>query len=80
MKQELFPNLVAYQRDPSHAIRLAIKDPLERAGRFEGIFNLLFHDSHALLKDLRFSDLWRTKALEWQRRVMDDRVFMGESY
>ena len=31
----IFPNLIQYQRDPSHAIRIAIKEPLMRAERFD---------------------------------------------
>ncbi len=45
----------ASNRDPAHAIRFAIKDPLERVARFEAVFDILFHEDHALLKDLRFS-------------------------
>ena len=77
MKRYLFPNLITYQRDPSHAIRIAVGDPLERAERFEDIFKMLFKDQHALLKDLRFSDLWKAKITEWQRRIIQDRGFLG---
>ena len=77
MKEELFPHMIAYQRDPAHAIRTACKEPMERAVRFERIFKMLFSKDHALLKDLRYSDLWAGKVLEWQRRVIEDRGFMG---
>jgi len=38
---------------------------------------MLFHDKNALLKDLRFSDLWAVKVKEWQRRVIQDRGYLG---
>ena len=77
MKRYLFPNRITYQRDPSHAIRIAVGDPLERAERFEDIFKMLFKDQHALLNDLRFSDLWKANITEWQRRIIQDRGFLG---
>ena len=49
----------------------------ERAERFEDIFKMLFKDKHALLNDLRFSDLWKANITEWQRRVIQDRGFLG---
>ena len=77
MKGSIFPRLIIYHRDPAHALRLAIKDPLERVERFEAIFDILFHKQHALLKDLRFSDLWRGKLIEWQERLVRDRGYQG---
>ena len=77
MERELFPNLTVYHRDPSHAIRLACQQPLERAGRFEALFDLLFHDRHALLKDLRFSDMWSAKVHDWMRRIVQERGYVG---
>jgi hypothetical protein len=47
----LFPKMIICQCDPSHAIRIAVRDPLQRADRFAEIFQMLFEDSHALLKD-----------------------------
>ena len=77
VREELFPNLTVYHRDPSHAIRLACKQPLERAGMFEGLFHLLFHDNHAMLKDLRYSDLWAAKVQDCMRQIVQDRGFLG---
>ena len=73
----IFHNLTQYHRDPCHALRIAIREPLVRAERFDAIFQLLFLDDHALLKDLRFSDLWAGKLVEWQRRLVEQRGYQG---
>ena len=38
---------------------------------------MLFKDRHALLNDLRFSDLWKAKITELQRRIIQDRGSLG---
>ena len=48
-----------------------------RSERFDDIFNLLFFDEHALLKDFRFSDVWAAKFAEWQRRLTKERGYQG---
>ena len=53
------------------------KMQFETAERFEDIFKMLFKDQHALLNDLRFSDLWKANITDWQRRIIQDRGFLG---
>ena len=77
MSSGLFPNLITYQRDPSHAIRIAIRDPLHRGERIGVLMNMLFNDEHSLLKDLRFSDLWHAKVTYWQKELIKKRGFLG---
>jgi hypothetical protein len=51
LKARIFKRVVIISRDSAHAIRIAVKEPLVRGERFALIFNILFNDQHALLKD-----------------------------
>ena len=73
----MFPNLKLALPDASHTVRIACRDPLLRVEPLTAIFDTLFDREHALLKDLRFSDLWAAKLEVAQKRVLDDRGFLG---
>ena len=75
--EQLFPNLKLSLPDASHTVRIACRDPLQRVEPLITIFDTLFDREHALLKDLRFSDLWAAKLEVAQKRVLDDRGFLG---
>ena len=52
---------------------------MTRADEMSNVFHVLFEDDHALLKDLRFSDLWAEKLRDCQRRVLHhDEVLGGD--
>ena len=77
-KDELFPNLILVLPDGSHTVRIACKDPLHRVKPLANIFEtLLFEREHALLKDLRFSDLWAAKLALAQKSILADRAREG---
>ena len=76
-KEQLFPNLMLSLPDGSHTIRIACRDPLQRVESLATVFDTLFDREHALLKDLRFSDLWAAKLEVSQKRIIEDRGFLG---
>ena len=57
-KRQLFPNLRLSLPDASHTVRIACRDPPHRVESLATVFDTLFEREHALLKDIRFSDLW----------------------
>ena len=63
--------------DPSHTVRIACKDPLARVAPLTCIFDTLFQNEHALLKDLRFSDLWAAKLVVAQKQILAHRGVLG---
>ena len=67
-------NVILILRDPTHAIRIAIKEPLQRTGRFEDQWQRLFHGKHALLKDVMHSRLWQARLEDCQRLVLNSEV------
>ena len=73
----IFPNLKQFHRDPCHALGIAIREPLIRAERLQALFDVLFFDNHALLKDVRWSDVWAVKLVEWQKRLVEERGYQG---
>ena len=76
-REQLFPNLILSLPDASHTVRIACRDPLQRVEPLITIFDTLFDREHALLKDLRFSDLWAAKLEVAQKRILEDRGFLG---
>ena len=76
-KDELFPNLILSLPDASHTVRIACRDPLHRVEPLTKIFDTLFLRERALLKDLRFSDLWAAKLVVAQKRILEDREVLG---
>ena len=76
-KEQFFPNMILSLPDASHTVRIACRDPLQRVEPLTTIFDTLFDREHALLKDLRFSDLWAAKLEVAQKRILEDRGFLG---
>ena len=77
LKERYFPNCILIHRDPAHAVRIAVKDPMKRADEMASVFHALFDGDHALLKDIRASDLWAEKLRECQRRVLHHDQALG---
>ena len=79
LKERYFHNCILIHRDPAHAVRIAMKHPLERNEEIIPVTNALFKGDHALLKDIRFSDVWQEKLKDCQRRVLQhDNVLGGD--
>jgi hypothetical protein len=70
LKLRALPNVVLVCRDPAHALRTAIKEPLCRTGRFQEQHKMLFEQRHALLKDIQYSQVWQAKLEDCQRLVV----------
>ena len=51
LKERFFHSVVLISRDPAHAVRIAMKEPLRREDKNSEIFEMLFDGDHALLKD-----------------------------
>ncbi len=64
------PNLLIVGRDPTHAIRIACRDPLHLEERFEEQWERLFNRKHALIADIQNSDQLRARLAACQRRVL----------
>ena len=65
-----FPNLVLILRDPSHAIRIACKDPLVTEQRFSEQWTRLFGGKHGVIADIQHSEHLRAKLYACQKRVL----------
>ena len=63
--------------DASHTVRIACRDPLNRIEPLTNVFDTLFHREDALVKDIRFSDLWAAKLEVAQQRILEDRGSLG---
>ena len=63
-------NLCIVARDPTHAIRIACRDPLHLETRFEAQWQRLFNGKHALIADIQNSDQMKAKLVACQRRVL----------
>ena len=50
--QTIFPNVVLSVRDAAHALRIAIKDPLQHDDVFGDVWDSLFNVRHALVPDV----------------------------
>ena len=70
LKERYAQNCIVIHRDPAHAVRIAVKEPMTRADEMASVFHVLFEDDHALLKDIRFSDIWQERLRDCQRRVL----------
>ena len=77
LQNALFPNLFISLPDPAHTVRIACKDPIQRVGPLTKVFEVLFNREHALLKDLRFSDLWAAKLEVAQNHILQQRGVLG---
>lgn len=70
LKQTHCPNLVLVLRDPSHAIRIACRDPLHNEARFGEQWDRLFGSKHAVIGDIQNSDVLKAKLMACQKRVL----------
>jgi len=66
----VMPNLVLVSRDPSHTVRIAVRDPLHAVPRFEKQWEMLFNGRHALVPDIMNSEVWRSRLVACQRQVL----------
>ena len=64
------PSLVLVSRDPSHTVRIAVRDPLHAVPRFEKQWEMLFNGRHALVPDIMNSEVWRSRLVACQRQVL----------
>ena len=65
------PNLVWLSYDPAHQVRIAHKDPLHAVPAFEEQWQRLFASRHALVPDIQNSELWRSRLLAVQRKMLE---------
>lgn len=70
MLSQVLPNLAWCSRDPAHAVRIAVRDPLHAVKRFKEQWESLFNGQHALVPDIMNSEVWRAKLVACQRRVL----------
>ena len=68
--KELFPNVVLLLRDPAHALRIAVRDPLHFDSLFGEVWNTLFDKRHALVPDVMNSKKWQDLLQNIQRVVL----------
>ena len=68
--EELFPNVVLLLRDPAHALRIAVRDPLHFDSLFGEVWNTLFDKRHALVPDVMNSKKWQDLLQNIQRVVL----------
>ena len=66
----LFPNVILFLRDPAHALKIAVKDPLHYDTVFGEIWTEIFDKRHALVPDVMYSDKWQNLLQNIQRVVL----------
>ena len=81
LRAEHMPNVRLIIRDPSHFVRIAVKEPLVRTGNFAAHHPVFVEDRHALLKDLQNSRLWQARLEACQSLIVraGPAVSRGES-
>ena len=67
--KELFPNVVLLLRDPAHALRIVVKDPLHFDSLFGEVWDTLFDKRHALVPVMN-SQKWQDLLQNIQRVVL----------
>ena len=65
------PNLAWLSYDPAHQIRIAFQDPLHAVPDFNEQWQLLFAGRHALIPDIKNSEVWKNRLLAAQKAVLD---------
>ena len=70
LKERYFENCILIHRDSAHMVRIAGKETMTRADEMASVIDVLFEGEHALLKDIRFSDLWAARLRDCQERVL----------
>ena len=63
-------NIALILRDPVHAMRTSLSDPLKKHGDFQSFWDDVFDDRHALVPDVQNSDVWRRRLVLAQQHVI----------
>ena len=63
-------NIALILRDPVHAMRTSLSDPLKRHGDFKSFWDDVFDGRHALVPDVQNSDVWRRRLVLAQQHVL----------
>ncbi len=71
LKNNGFPNIAFFIRDPAHAVRIAARDPLHADEKFGAFWTEVFDARHALIPDIQNSEVWRARFQACQKRVKD---------
>ena len=67
LKEQYFTNCILIHRDPAHAVRIAVMQPMTRADEIASIFQVFFDGEHPLLETVI---VWAEKLRDCQRRVL----------
>ena len=63
-------NITLILRDPVHAMRTSLSDPLKKHGDFQSFWDDVFDHRHALVPDVQNSDAWRRRLVLAQQHVL----------
>ena len=63
-------NIALILRDPVHAMRTSLSDPLKKHGDFQSFWDDVFDAKHALVPDVQNSDAWRRRLVLAQQHVL----------
>jgi hypothetical protein len=74
---QLFTNAILVIRDPGHAVRIAIREPLLAEAAFKKFWDSVFDGEHALIKDIQNSDKLRSMLEACERRVLQIKNVQG---
>ena len=64
------PNLIWLSADMAHQVRIASKDPLHAQEPFQRQWDRLFSARHALVPDIQYSEVWRSRLIAAQAEVL----------
>ena len=71
--EELFPNIVLLLRDSAHALRIAVRDPLQNDEPFGEVWTELFDKRHAIVPDAMNSKKWQDLLQNIQKNLLRTR-------
>ena len=57
-------------RDPAHAFRISVKDPLHASEKFGEQWRRLFDNKKAIIPSVQYSDQWKALLQAAQKRVL----------
>ena len=77
LQRQLFTNAILCIRDPAHAVRIAIREPLLADAAFTKFWQSVFDGEHALIKDIQNSDKLRSMLEACERRVLQVKGVQG---
>ena len=63
-------NIALILRDPVHAMKTSIAEPLKRHGDFRSFWDDIFDQTHSLVPDIQNSDAWKRRLVLAQRHVV----------